>query len=562
VDNRRLILAAVLSMAFVIVWTFLFPPKPTKKPPAGTPRPEARAEAGPPAAAERTPAPSPAAATPGSISSLTKQPPVAASREEQVVLEAGDVRATFTNRGAQLVSLTVAEPGREQRLELVQRRAEGPWPYGLTGKGRGPHPLNRALFRVERGADGRSAVFRYRGSEGEAEKRFAFGPQGLLETQILLPGREGWGVVLGPGLRNLTREQYESRYERRAVVYKVDEVTTLDPRRIAGAQSVPGQGLDWIGVEDNYFLAAAIPRKGLDRVVIDPFLIEEAGEAGARYTPLPAKDDLSDAQKKMQREMRVVLLPEGDRLDLLNYWGPKQYKRLAALPYGLEQTIQLGTFGFLARPLLAGLLWIHNHVVSNYGWAIVLMTFVIRLVLLPLTHTSMRSMKKMQELNPKMQAIRERYRTKLKDKQGRPNLEMQRKMNEEVMGLYKEHGVNPAGGCLPLLLQIPIMFAFYQMLVSAVELRGAPWALWIHDLSAADPYYVLPIVMGATQFLQVKLSPQTGDPMQRRMFLLMPLMMTIFFLGVPSGLVLYWLTSNVLTIVQQGVYNRLRTRSA
>jgi YidC/Oxa1 family membrane protein insertase len=203
-----------------------------------------------------------------------------------------------------------------------------------------------------------------------------------------------------------------------------------------------------------------------------------------------------------------------------------------------------------------GLHWIHDNVVANYGWAIVLMTLLIRILILPLTHHSTKSMRKMQELNPKIQSIRERYRTKLKDKQGRPNLEMQRKMNEEVMGLYKAHGVNPAGGCLPILLQMPILFAFYGLLSTAAELRGAPWMLWIRDLSVHDPYYVLPIIMGATQFLQVRMAPQAGDPMQRRIFQLMPIFMTFLFLGFPSGLVLYWLTSNVLTIAQQWVYNR------
>jgi YidC/Oxa1 family membrane protein insertase len=130
-------------------------------------------------------------------------------------------------------------------------------------------------------------------------------------------------------------------------------------------------------------------------------------------------------------------------------------------------------------------------------------------------------------------------------------------MNEEIMALYKSEGVNPAGGCLPMLLQLPVLFAFYRLLYVAVELRGAPWMLWIDDLSIKDPYYVLPIVMGATQFIQTRMTPMAGDPMQRRLFQLMPVVMTVFFLGFPSGLVLYWLTNNVLTIAQQAVYNRV-----
>jgi YidC/Oxa1 family membrane protein insertase len=219
--------------------------------------------------------------------------------------------------------------------------------------------------------------------------------------------------------------------------------------------------------------------------------------------------------------------------------------------------VDLGWFGFLARWLLKGLIYIHDHWVGNYGWAIILLTFGIKLVLFPLTHKSYVSMRKMQQLNPKMQAIRERWRPKLKRKDGKPDIEAQRKMNEEVMALYKSEGVNPAGGCLPMLLQLPVLFAFYQLLSAAVELRNAPWLGWIHDLSAPDPFYALPIIMGATQFIQQKMTPAAGDPMQRRIFQLMPIFMTFLFLGFPSGLVLYWLTNNVLTIAQQGIYNRL-----
>ena len=220
--------------------------------------------------------------------------------------------------------------------------------------------------------------------------------------------------------------------------------------------------------------------------------------------------------------------------------------------------MRLGWFKFLALPLLWGLRWIHDNVVANYGWAIILMTILVRLILFPLTHKSTVSMQKMQEVNPKVQAIRQKYRSKLKDKQGRPNAEMQRKMNEETMALYKAEGVNPAGGCLPMLLQMPVLFAFYNLLYAAIEIRHAPWMLWIQDLSAMDPYYVLPIVMGASQFLQQKMTPAAGDPMQRRMFAMMPIFFTILFLKFPSGLVLYWLTNNVLGIGQQLMYKRLR----
>ena len=265
---------------------------------------------------------------------------------------------------------------------------------------------------------------------------------------------------------------------------------------------------------------------------------------------------MSEAQEDLGRELAVVLQVDAARFSGTAYWGPKQYEQLSALPYGLEETINLGWFKIISKPLLFGLGWIHDNVVANYGWAIILMTILIRILLFPLMHKSTVSMQKMQKVNPKVQAIRNKYRPKLKDKQGRPNSEMQRKMNEETMALYKTEGVNPAGGCLPMLLQIPVLFAFYNILSAAIELRGAPWILWITDLSAKDPLYVLPIVMGASQFLQQKMTPTAGDPMQRRMFALMPIFFTVLFLGFPSGLVLYWLTNNILGITQQVVYKK------
>jgi YidC/Oxa1 family membrane protein insertase len=178
--------------------------------------------------------------------------------------------------------------------------------------------------------------------------------------------------------------------------------------------------------------------------------------------------------------------------------------------------------------------------------------------MLPLTHTSMKSMQKMQELNPKMQAIRAKYRPKMKDKQGRPNLEAQKAMNDEIMALYKSAGVNPAGGCLPILLQFPVFLAFYGLLGGAIELRHAPWLLWVEDLSLADPYFVLPTVMGISQLVQQLRMPMGGDPLQRKLFLLMPVIFWFVFLKFPAGLVLYWLTNNIFGIAQQEVYKVIR----
>jgi YidC/Oxa1 family membrane protein insertase len=576
VDNRRLVLCIVLSVAVVAAWQYLFPP-PRVNPrspgvvaanatgAAGTPGQAAagaqgsageataggqEAPGGSKAGAGAAPAPDGSAA----VVAAPAGPPIEGAAEERVVLEAAGTRATFTNRGAQLVSLVATDPGTAS-VELVRKRAQGPYPYGLVDKNRKALPVNQALFTVERGGDGRSATFRYRGPAGTVEKTFGFGDKGLLAVNVKASGN--WGLLMGPGIGNPTASELDNRYgQRDAVVKAGGDVKALAAKGESEIKVIPAKDLSWVGLEDTFFAAVAVPQGGsVSQAVLEPVLVERRPE-GERFSVVPAKDDLTKEQKDLSREYQLILQPAGGTLALECYWGSKRYERLKALPYGLDETVKLGWLRFVVLPLLSGLHWIYDHIVANYGWAIILMTVLIKVILLPLTHQSTMSMRKMQALNPKMQSIRERYRPKLKDKQGRPNLDMQRKMNEEIMGLYKVEGVNPAGGCLPLLIQMPILFAFYRLLSTSVDLHNAPWMLWIHDLSAQDPYFILPLVMGATQFAQVFYAPQSGDPAQRRLFLLMPLFMLVFFLSAPSGLVLYWLTNNVLTIAQQAVYNR------
>ncbi len=576
-DYRRLLIAFLLSMAVYLGWMALFPPAPPEtdgRPAAEAARPApdsartAPQAAGPQAAAPPAAGAGTAAAPPATTPPPAPAgPPVRAAAEERVVVDTDAFRATFTNRGAQLVSFVLKEHlGPDGKgLDLVRRRAGEPYPFALAEREDHPEPLNRALFAVERGGApaGSWVTLHYRGPEGEATKRFRFRGEGLFDVEVAVPGRSDWALLLGPGLRNPSPEEAGSQFLQAAAVYRSgDEVETAAPKGAWEPIELSGQGVRWVGLEDTYFLTVLVPEERLERAVFRPVLVLPNAEAGSRFVPVPSKDEISKEQKDYPRDFMLLVEPQGDTLRASAYWGAKEYERLASLPWGLEETIRLAPFSFLARPLLAALHWLHENVVGNYGWAIVIMTVLIKILLLPLTHKSYVSMRKMQELNPKMQAVRERYRGKLKDKNGRPNLEMQRKMNEEIMGLYRSEGVNPAGGCLPMVLQLPVFFAFYKLLFNVVELRGAPWIFWIHDLSAKDPYYVLPIVMGVTQFLQVRLAPMTGDPMQRRIFQWMPVLMTALFLGFPSGLVLYWLTNNILTIAQQAVYNRARGAEA
>jgi len=243
-------------------------------------------------------------------------------------------------------------------------------------------------------------------------------------------------------------------------------------------------------------------------------------------------------------EENALVFVQGEPNMLLHgYIGPKEYKVLAAINPELTEAIEYGWFTFISKPLFSVLQWFHN-LVGNWGWAIVLVTLLIKLILFPLSYKGMMSMQKLKDLAPKMKEIKEKYG---KDPQ---------KMNAQMMELYKKHGANPMGGCLPMILQIPIFFAIYRVLLNAVELKGAEWTLWITDLSLQDPYFVLPLLMGISMWYQQRITPNTmTDPMQQKIFQWLPAVMTVFFITFPAGLVLYWLVNNIFTIGQQYVIN-------
>lgn len=239
----------------------------------------------------------------------------------------------------------------------------------------------------------------------------------------------------------------------------------------------------------------------------------------------------------------LIFIQGAQNLKLGGFIGPKDFVTLNSINPELTDAIEYGWFTFLAKPFFAIILAIHNYV-GNWGWAIVLFTILIKLVLFPLSYKGMMSMQKLKDLAPKMKEIKERY--------GSDPM----KMNQHMMELYRKHDANPMGGCLPILLQIPVFFALYRVLLNAVELQGAQWILWIEDLSKLDPYFILPILMGASMYLQQKLTPTTiTDPLQQKIFMYLPLILTVFFITFPAGLVLYWFTNNLLSIAQQYYIN-------
>jgi YidC/Oxa1 family membrane protein insertase len=567
-DQKQLILAAVLSLLVLLGWSFLFPPpEPARTDVTPSVQSAPTAVTGPEAADTGAAAPASGStdAIAGTESELAREP-IAAGSEEQVVVESSLVRAVFTNRGAQLLSYRLLDlhDSDGQPVEMVRQRDQGPYPLAITDSAGAPSPLNDALFVVERseGSGGTPTIrFRYSGPEGAATKELRLLRNGMFETSIEVSGQSGWGVLLGPGLRNQPIAELQSRELFRGASYKLGDALEDHPApKLREEVRVPGGGVRRVALEDTYFLTMLAPKTPIVGAVLQPFLLVPGapGEPPS-FIPRPPAEQLTEAQEELPQEIRLIVNSQGERLDADAYWGPKRYYKLKELPYDLEQTIRWGTFGVLARPMLWLLLQIHDRVVPNFGWAIVLLTVLIKLLLMPLTHKSYVSMQKMQKLSPKIEAIKAKYRGKQRDKSGRPNLESQRKMNEEMQELFKTEGVNPAGGCLPLLLQMPVFFAFFALLRNSVELWNAPWILWIQDLSAKDPYYVLPIVMGIAQFVQQRMTPMTtANPGQRILLNTMPIWFTVISFGFASGLVLYWLTNNVLTIIQQAIYQRLK----
>lgn len=274
-------------------------------------------------------------------------------------------------------------------------------------------------------------------------------------------------------------------------------------------------GVKWIAQEDKYFFSSIVPKSRIEEAK----LWNRNGDTVA-----------------------ALKMPAGDNSYLI-YAGPKEYDRLKKLGAGLEHIIDFGFFSIISMPLF-WLMKAFYDIFPNYGVSIIILTILVRIPFIPLINKGQASMKKLQNVQPKMAEIKERYKN---DPQ---------KMQKELMEMYKKHKVNPMGGCLPILLQIPVFFALYKVLMIAIELRGAPFMLWVKDLSVKDPYFILPIVMGVTMVIQQKMTPSTMDPTQQKIMMLMPVVFTFLFLSFPSGLVLYWLVNNVLSIAQQLYMNR------
>jgi YidC/Oxa1 family membrane protein insertase len=535
--EKRVFLAIFLSFVVLAAYQALFAPPP------------------PPPAVAEAPGLETGTAAPAEVPAAVPEPaaPIAAplladSEARDVVVETDTVRAVFSTEGATLRSWTLKrylEDGQPLELVPVEIPSSFPRPFTLsTNDETLSRTLARALFKpshegLSLGSAPGTLSFEYRDQSGlNARKTFHFQPEGRayvvkVEAAVDLAGASrpvtlAFGPGLGPGF---PPDGFSSSGVR-AVQHRADDVEHLAASDLVEQGRYEGE-LRFAGVEDHYFLAVVVP--GSERIAVD-------------YAPVTSP--LPNDPAGRVREFVAFRVSVPGSFSLPFFLGPKDFDILRAVDTQLVRAIDFGMFASLVVPLLLALKWI-NGFVNNYGWSIIVLTVFINLVIFPLRHRSMVSMRKMQTLQPEIKSIQERYaKYKLTDPE-------RQKMNQEMMALYKQKGVNPASGCVPMLLTMPILFAFYAMLSVAIELRGAPFVGWIHDLSRHDPYYVTPVLMGLTQFLQMKMTPTTADPIQQRMFMLMPLIFLVTALWFPAGLVLYWFVSNLLAIGQQYLTNHI-----
>jgi YidC/Oxa1 family membrane protein insertase len=543
-EERRLLLAVALSLLVLTAYSLLFAP-PAKPPQPTVEAPKPAAEA-PTAAIESRPA-MPRAETKPPSPAAPIAPPLAESLERRVEVVAPDYGVAFTNRGAGLVSWTLTRhrDGRGRPEEMVPAYRSGRRPLELeTGDPEIDARLEQALFvpspgRMTVGGDPQTLRFAFSDGDIEAEKTFVFRREGLVGVTVAV--RRGGKPMTcrlfwGPGLGNPTAEEREVRgyQEPQGVAFGASGLEHLVAAKLPPAGHALS-GVRWVGVESQYFAALFVPPASSTGALVRPETVQAGAEDKARIEA-------------------VVVVDTSPTEPLLLFVGAKDYRTLARLGYGLQHVVPVGDWiGPIVVALMGLLRWVQG-LVGNWGWSIVLLTILINLAMAPFRHYSIVNGLKMAKLSPEMRVIQERYRKV-------PLMDPKRqKMQEEIQELYAKHGMSMGSqmmvGCLPLLLTMPFLFAFYRVLVVSVELRGAPF-LWIPDLAQKDPLFLTPVLMGVSMFAMQKMTPSTMDPAQQRIMMLMPLMLAGMFLWAPAGLNLYWLTANLWSIAQQFVEMRI-----
>jgi YidC/Oxa1 family membrane protein insertase len=545
--ERRVLLAIFLAFLVLYVWQALFV-KPVPKP-GQPPARSAATSAQPPAqtpssaAAPQLPAEAP------SVEAAPAAPPAATlvgeTSEHETRVETQSVIAVFTNRGARLKSWRLKRylDHQGQPQELVETKAQGqPLPFSLrTADPKITATLNDALYVVSNAPTGVISTpidlhFEYRNAAGvRAVKEFHFDPDGYVVNVRASIGDGDrstapiiqWGPAIG-----VVAEATRGSQSAEGIVYQ-DKVRRLAQKDIAKQSEYAGD-FKLAGVDDNYFLTGALFQTNTK----------------VRYQPvaIPPAAGSTDAARQL---VAYEIEPAAANAPIRFFVGPKDFDVLQSISPDLTNAINFGMFAVIVAPLLRSLKWVNGYV-GNWGFSIIILTIFINVIMFPLRHKSVVSMRKMQEIQPEVKAIQDRY-SKLKATDP-----AKQKMNQELMTLYRERGVNPAGGCVPMLLTMPVLIAMWSLLSTAIELRGAPFIGWIHDLTAHDPLYITPVIMGASQLWQQKMTPNTGmDPAQQRMMMMMPIIFTVMFLWLPAGVAIYYAVTNIWAIGQQYLTNYL-----
>lgn len=538
--QRRMLLAAVLSAVVMGAYIYL------------APRPEAPPQEEPAVAAPAIETPLAAASPAGTeAQEPAERQDVAGVRELSVTVETDSFIVEFTNRGAAVRSWVLKdfEDSTGQPLDLVHQ--PGSERHGLPFRllrpgGEAIEDADDALFAVNPGPAVRTApetlAFEYSQQGLHIRKSFRFQPEGHIvgvETEVLESGRPQRHLVAWPGGFGDTAQVGNAIHSQ---TFRLDDgdieyTTAADAEEGRITQTGP---YPFAGLADLFFATVAIPEPGADlRIETSAIEIVPSGAEAGQHEQFAAAAFGGAGSNRLRL-----------------YVGPKSRDALGAVEGiggALRGIVDFGFFAFIAEPLFLMLRWIHSSVVSNWGWSIVIATFIINTILFPLKYKSTKSMRKLQQLQPLVKQIQNKYKgVSMRD----PRKQHQ---NEELQALYKKHNANPMGGCLPILLQMPFFFAFYKLLTVAIEMRQAEW-LWVSDLSNPEtlPVRVLPLTMVATQFWSQALTPTpTTDAMQARLMKFMPLVFGFIFYQFQAGLVLYWLTSNCVGIGQQLLLNRI-----
>jgi YidC/Oxa1 family membrane protein insertase len=541
--EKRLPLALALMMLVLLVSQYLFKPAPGPKPVA--PPPDNKA------AAQLATQPAPAVPLEAETPAVAGQ--IQASSVTTTAIRTDVYQVVFTNKGAAIQSwvLNKYKDNTGKPLQLIHLDDKGhPLTFAADGK---PCPLpftiqvssqkldvdpNIVLYQPQVMAGGLGVDYTYSNGKITIRKSFLFSKDSYLvnvKSQVLenntpvpslLTWRGGFGDLK---VRNAAAAEHTIWYDTAAA-----KLITKSAKDAKNGPITDTGSYTFGGLEDNFFAAVALP---------------------AESTSLEVRT-FADQLKIPGEEKPATFIGDGlstgAQNDFSLFVGPKDIDILRQVNPKLTQLVDWGFFGVIAKPLFTWLNWTHDHWTNNYGWAIILVTLIINLALFPLRLSSLKSARKMQRLQPQIKAINDKYKNiSIRDPK-------KAEQNQEIMDLYKKEGVNPVGGCLPMIIQLPFFYAFYRVLAIAIELRHAPW-LWVPDLSSPEtlPIHLLPIILIATQFLTQRLTPAAGvDPNQQRMMMMMPLVFGFMFYYASAGLVLYWLTGNVVGIAQQLIINR------